>query len=355
MTDIKRKRLDWVDAAKGISILLVALYHIGLYLEHAAFRAGTIVTMNTLLLPIRMPVFFVAAGYFARSAINKEWSSVARDRVAFYFYLFILWSVIRFAFFGIVTPNPRNLSEGSDISWLVRSFFVPDTGAWFLWALGLFFLVTKMMRGIHPHYIIIAAAAVSILGYSGWLDVAFTHENLFKYFFFFYGACYFREAFERLQKNPLVSTAVSGCLFIVLSILAYKAQSYWIDGPALFLAAVAAVCAVSALCFLAQKTFASKAFAYLGTHTLPIYVVHVMVVVSCISIAITIEWPRSEFATLALCGLTLALAIGVPLIIERLVNFLGLSGVLFRLPLRRNRSAPDQVHQGRHSRQGIAS
>jgi len=345
MSNTQKKRLDWVDAAKGMSILLVALYHIGLYLEHAAFSARFIVAINTLLLPIRMPVFFVASGIFARSAINKEWGIVARDRVAFYFYLFLVWSLIRFAFFGFVTPNTRNFSEGSDLLWLVKSFLIPETGAWFLWALGLFFLVTKALRGVNPRYVLVAAATVSMLGYSGSLGVAFTHENLFKYFFFFYGACYCREALEQLQKTPVLSTFLGGCLFALLSVIAYKSQSYWIDGPALFISAIASVCAVSTICFLVQETVVSRSFAYLGSHTLPIYVVHVMVVVSCISIAIAAEWPRSEFWTVVLCGLTLALAIGVPLLVERLMDFLGLSRFLFRLPTGRKLPTVGQVHR----------
>lgn len=333
-----------MDAAKGISILLVALYHIGLYLEHAAFSARTIVAINTLLLPIRMPVFFVASGFFARSAIDKDWSFVVKHRIAFYFYLFLIWSVIRFAFFGVV-PNPRNLSEGTDILWLVQSFFSPSTGAWFLWALGFFFLIAKLLRTIDHRYVLVAAALVSVLGYSGTLHIPFTHENLFKYFFFFYGACFYRETFERMQKNPSLLIILGGCLFVVLSLLAYKSQLSWIDGPSLFLAAVAAVFAVSSICVLAQGTSISRAFAFLGTHTLPIYVIHVMVVVACISIAVAVEWPRSEIATITLCCLTLLIAIGTPLMLERLMNFIGISSVLFRLPSSRKMAASSQMRQ----------
>lgn len=47
--DQPRKRADWVDSAKGISICLVVLWH----------TAGTELAINTLLIFVRMPLFFL--------------------------------------------------------------------------------------------------------------------------------------------------------------------------------------------------------------------------------------------------------------------------------------------------------
>ena len=65
-------RHTWVDAAKGISILLVVMVHTRSWLDYAGIETGAV--MNELIAAsnhVRMPLFFFVAGLFAAKWVAR--------------------------------------------------------------------------------------------------------------------------------------------------------------------------------------------------------------------------------------------------------------------------------------------
>ena len=88
-------RIDWVDAAKGMSILLVVLHHVVILSEPHGLVPGPVSALNTALASLRMPLFFLASGLFAAAPLAASWRTLLHKRVAFFLYLFVLWTLLQ--------------------------------------------------------------------------------------------------------------------------------------------------------------------------------------------------------------------------------------------------------------------
>ncbi|OLT01017.1 hypothetical protein BJF90_06940 [Pseudonocardia sp. CNS-004] len=97
-------RLEWVDAAKGMSILLVVAHHAVWFLQHSGQAPAAVVMANEALASLRMPLFFLASGLLAAGPLAAPWRVVLHKRVAFFLYLYAIWTIIRFTFFATVVP-----------------------------------------------------------------------------------------------------------------------------------------------------------------------------------------------------------------------------------------------------------
>jgi len=66
-------RVDWVDYAKGICIVMVVMMHSVLGVEHAAGETGFLHALVVFAKPFRMPDFFLISGLFLAPVIDRDW------------------------------------------------------------------------------------------------------------------------------------------------------------------------------------------------------------------------------------------------------------------------------------------
>src|SRR6202789_4742307 len=66
-------RIDWVDYAKGICIIMVVMMHSVLGVELAAGETGFMHLFVTFAKPFRMPDFFLISGLFLPLVIDRAW------------------------------------------------------------------------------------------------------------------------------------------------------------------------------------------------------------------------------------------------------------------------------------------
>ena len=130
-------RVQWVDAAKGMAILLVALHHAVILLGQMDLTAGPWGQVNRTLQVFRMPLFFAASGLFAASVINRPWKVLWSSRLSLLAWVFLLWSVIRFLYFTVLPMEAR--PQETNLMKLLAAPLLPTSGLWFIHAL-LFFL-----------------------------------------------------------------------------------------------------------------------------------------------------------------------------------------------------------------------
>ena len=90
-----KQRVGWVDAAKGLCILLVVLGHAITELQAHGYYTAQWAGINFFLGPIRMPLFFLLSGLFAGKALKESWHKLANRRIWVMVYLYVIWVPLR--------------------------------------------------------------------------------------------------------------------------------------------------------------------------------------------------------------------------------------------------------------------
>ncbi|KKB10494.1 acyltransferase [Devosia geojensis] len=153
----KSQRLDWVDTAKGLSILLVVMMHSAYGVGEATGGTGVLHWIIAWATPFRMPEFFLISGLFLASVIGRDWPRFADRRVVHYLYFYALWAVIHIVFkVGLGAGDPA--TAASYLAWAVIQ---PYGVLWFIYMLAVFSAATKLVHDWRiPHWAVLAAGAV---------------------------------------------------------------------------------------------------------------------------------------------------------------------------------------------------
>ncbi len=88
------RRLAWPDAARGLAIGLVVLYHATNWTWSTGYEVSVLRDFNETLRSLRMPLFFAVAGMFAGKWMTVPWSRLARGKLLFFAWVFVLWEPI---------------------------------------------------------------------------------------------------------------------------------------------------------------------------------------------------------------------------------------------------------------------
>ena len=263
-------RIDWVDYAKGLCIVFVVMMHSTLGVEHIAGQEGWLHTVVAFAKPFRMPDFFLISGLFLAQVIDRDWRTYLDRKVVHFVYFYLLWTAIQFAVKAPVLVGEHGLLG---TAWLyVESFWEPFGTLWFIYLLPIFFVVTKLARGLRvsPLVVWLAAAALEIAPIHTGSTVI--DETAARFVYFYTGYLFAPRIFElarsvvdkpELALAGLVAWGVANGLLVFEGLAELPLVSL-----ALGLAGAAAVVTVSAL--LAQVPFATP-LRYCGKNSIVIY------------------------------------------------------------------------------------
>src|SRR6266480_1341057 len=149
-------RIDWVDYAKGICIVMVVMMHSVLGVELAAGQTGFMHPLVAFAKPFRMPDFFLISGLFLSVVIDRDWRTYLDRKVVHFAYFYLLWMTIQF---GFKAPSFAADSSWRHVGYLyLESLIEPFGTLWFIYLLPVFFVVTKLTRNIAPLAIFAIAA-----------------------------------------------------------------------------------------------------------------------------------------------------------------------------------------------------
>src|SRR6476619_3564720 len=134
-------RVDWVDYAKGICIVMVVMMHSVLGVEAAAGQTGFMHSVVACAKPFRMPDFFLISGLFLARVIDRDWRTYLDRKVVHFVYFYLLWTAIQFA---LKAPGLAHEHGTTGLAWLyLETFWEPFGTLWFIYLLPIFFVVTK--------------------------------------------------------------------------------------------------------------------------------------------------------------------------------------------------------------------
>src|ERR1700754_2593617 len=169
-------RVDWVDYAKGICIIMVVMMHSVLGVELAAGKTGFMHVLVAFAKPFRMPDFFLISGLFLPLVIDRDWRTYLDRKAVHFAYFYVLWVTIQFGFKAPAFAAEQGWAHVG-VEYL-EAFIEPFGTLWFIYLLPVFFVVTKVLRRAPPLAIWFAAAALEMLHVAtGWNGKVYLFER----------------------------------------------------------------------------------------------------------------------------------------------------------------------------------
>lgn len=219
-------RIDWIDYAKGICIVMVVMMHSVLGVELAAGKTGFMHVLVAFAKPFRMPDFFLISGLFLPLVMDRDWRTYLDRKVVHFAYFYVVWVTIQFAF---KAPAFAAETGWRDVGLLyLESFIEPFGTLWFIYLLPIFFVVTKLTRRIPPPAIWIVAAALETARIStGWTVI---DEFCARFVYFYSGHLFAPYVFalsDRARGRPALALAALATWMLVNAGLVMSGASEW--------------------------------------------------------------------------------------------------------------------------------
>ena len=261
-------RIDWVDYAKGLCIIMVVMMHSTLGVGAAAGGEGFLHLLVDFAKPFRMPDFFLISGLFLARVIDRDWKTYFDRKVVHFAYFYVLWMTIQFVFKapGLIAST----GAAATLQLYAFSFIEPLGTLWFIYLLPVFFVVTKLVRAVPPVIVWLIAAALEIAPIeTGW-TVIDEFASRFVYFYTGYVvANYFFTLAADAQAKP--ASAIASLLLwgSLNGLLVAHGYAEW-PVISLLLGLLGAGAIVTAAALLAQARVADW-LRYCGEHSIVIY------------------------------------------------------------------------------------
>ncbi|MGW2093078.1 acyltransferase family protein [Promicromonospora sukumoe] len=316
-------RLDWPDTARGLAIGLVVLYHATNWTWSTGYEVSVLREVNETLRSLRMPLFFAVAGMFAGKWTAVPWSRLARGKLLYFAWVFVLWEpislVVRLVtgYYQVAGADWGTLAD--ELTW---SLLVPRSELWFLWTLAAFFVLARALRRVPWWVQLLAAAVVSGWALAGWEPESIAWRGTAQFAVFFLAGLHLRPWLERFAERVTWLWAV-GAVALWLGIQVTVRHLGLSDVPGLYLLAnVAGVPAGVAVSVLASRVPGALGLRWLGARTLPVFVTHTSVVLYLLfllySNGVWVPAPQSQVLPVLLWAAAIAVGLGLGALAPRI-------------------------------------
>jgi uncharacterized membrane protein YcfT len=268
ITPSAAERIDWVDYAKGICIVMVVMMHSVLGVELAAGQTGFMHALVAFAKPFRMPDFFLISGLFLPLVIDRDWRTYLDRKVVHFAYFYVLWVTIQFGFKAPAFAADAGWSHAGYL--YLESFIEPFGTLWFIYLLPLFFVVIKLTRGLPPPLIWgVAALLESVHIVTGWTVI---DEFCARFVYIYTGYLFAELVFalsDRARARPMLALAGLALWALADGGLVAFGYSEW---PLISLAlGLAGACAIITAGTLLARMHWMNFFRFCGAHSIVIY------------------------------------------------------------------------------------
>jgi uncharacterized membrane protein YcfT len=261
-------RVDWVDYAKGICIVMVVMMHSVLGVELAAGESGFMHPIVMFAKPFRMPDFFLISGLFLPLVIDRDWRTYLDRKVVHFAYFYALWVTIQF---GFKAPAFAAEQGWAHVGFLyLESFIEPFGTLWFIYLLPVFFVVIKLTRKVPPVLLWTIAAVLETANVaSGWTVI---DEFCARFVYIYSGYLFADHVFalsDRARAHPMLALAGLALWALVNGGLVATGCSEW---PAVSLTlGLAGACAIITIGTLLARMQWLNFLRFCGEHSIVIY------------------------------------------------------------------------------------
>jgi uncharacterized membrane protein YcfT len=216
-----------------------------------------------------MPDFFLISGLFLAVVIDRDWRTYLDRKVVHFAYFYVLWMTIQF---GFKAPGFAAEQGWRHVFYLyLESFIEPFGTLWFIYLLPIFFVVTKLSRGIIPPLVVWLVAAALEMAHvaTGWTVI---DEFCARFVYFYSGylfASYVFTLSDRSREKPVLAMFGLALWALVNGGMVTAGYSHWpLVSLALGFAGAAAIIVTGTL--LARMQWLNF-LRYCGEHSIVIY------------------------------------------------------------------------------------
>jgi acyltransferase len=273
------KRIEWIDTAKGIGILLVVM-------GHNTLPKG----LEVWIFSFHMPLFFFLSGYVFNPSKYRAFSELLNKKAASLLIPYFFFSFISFLYWLLFRNNIGDSSFNEPLKPLFGIFYSVGADPWMihnppLWFLTclfiveiLFFYILKNVQ--KPLQILLILFAFSIIGYLESLFIPFrlpwsTDVALTAVVFFGLGYLFKLYNYETKLQAKLTIIIIALVTSISISLITedkVDMNNVQYGNYALFY--IAALCGLTMVIFLSKILSKSKTLDYIGRNSLIIFAFH---------------------------------------------------------------------------------
>ncbi|MEM9680522.1 MAG: acyltransferase, partial [Bacteroidota bacterium] len=277
-------RLNWVEYAKGIAIILVVYRHILIGIRRSGLDVSPIlVNANEIVYSFRMPLFFVLSGIFAAKSILKRTpTGFTQNKLRTIMYPYLIWGIIQISIQILLTDYTNANRSIIDFLYLLVHPRAIDQ-LWYLYALfNVSILFMLLFRVVKLNNLLLVIIALLCYGASTFVkQYSLIHDTMYYLIFFVVG-----HIGSKYLLNPKYYYFYNSYKpFILLFPLFWLTQWYWLlnRDMNIFLFGIIALLGtafVFSLSFILAKkeSIVLKPIQIAGKYSLQIYLMHLLVV-----------------------------------------------------------------------------
>ncbi len=280
----KKTRIEWVDVAKGIGIILVVLGHaiLGNKKFFPQDLSDLYYFMYNFIWNFHMPLFFFISGLFINGSVNKPFKKAFISKSMSLFYPYIVWSVIlgcTYVILGEIPQIASGFNNNITMKDLILFPVVPILNLWFLQTLFcaqiIYIFLAKIFK-INIYQGLILFFILYILAHMNIITISYPLGLFSALFFLFLGALFFEKIkdFEFNRKNsPLIITVVS--LFVIINSI-FSINNTKIIGFGIIIATLGVLSTIFISIYILKYKF-SEYLVNIGKMSMVIYLLHVFI------------------------------------------------------------------------------
>lgn len=319
-------RVDWVDTAKGLCIVLVVMMHATLGVGAAMGGEGFMHHLVAFAAPLRMPALFLVSGLFLARALAADTRTFVDRRILHFAYFYGLWLLIQSA---IKAGEVSGGSATGFLEHLAVSLVEPYSMLWFVYMLAVFSVAARLLRGVSPVLVLGGAAALAIAPIETGVLVLDAFCAQFVYFAAgWHLAGNVLRIAQAVRERPVTTLGLIGAWALANGALTLGPQPLAdLPGMGILLGGAGAL-AIVAIAAIATPSPLARPFAYAGRHSIAIYLAFFLPMAA--SREILLRAGLVDDVGLASLIVTVC-AVLAPLVLERIVRHTPLA-FLFERP-----------------------
>jgi len=302
----KPERVAWLDASRGMVICFIAMFHAASLATRYGMPAAAVFNSLYAYRLLGVALFFVISGMNSVRHIEAGWGAAIRERLAPILWMLLLWTAIIWYPGSIITSPLVTPDWHSAPAQIVRGWFLPNSIMWFLWALGGYLILSRLLRPLPRTAVIVGCVLFLIvaLGFTEWhmyryglgaLARNYTLRMSILFFPCFHLGYLFRDQILRFGNSSLFPSL----LFTMI-----VSNALWWLTPHVPIALVQGVLelfrlglGVMAAIFVARTLMLwrplRRPLVIVGRMTLPIYLSHILFLPGLTLALAFLGWPRT--------------------------------------------------------------
>jgi fucose 4-O-acetylase-like acetyltransferase len=172
------KRVQFIDVARGIAMVLVVLGHAMVGVLAAGLVGHSYRFLIIGIYTFHMAVFFVISGLLATSTMRRSWPDVLKGAALKIVYPYFLWggvlSYVHYLMSGFTNSTVETFNP-------LRLIYQPPAVMWFLYVLLIAIVFLRLLRDVESKIRIFTGVALLLFGYfiDGWLLPYFRYIGLY--------------------------------------------------------------------------------------------------------------------------------------------------------------------------------